>query len=267
MNCNNFEDNISAYLDGELRGTEKASFAAHRLSCLACRHLFSDVREVMTDVNDYASIELHNSVETLEARIMDATSAGEMLSCTEFDKMIEKYFDGVILAPTFQNFQSHFEGCWKCRRLLKGIEEAKDMMREAKEFEMEVPHRLKRKIMAATVGSNSDTFFDKLSHSLKVGQWVATFLIFSALGLFIDLRYGGVEQLATQTGENAERVVNQNQDMFNQFGAVAMVGANFVKAKFENSKSVNKGKRESTEESSPTSDHQPPTPTSPSPGN
>ena len=260
MNCNNFEDNISAYLDGELRGTEKASFAAHRLSCLTCRHLFSDVREVMTDVNDYASIELHNCVETLEARIMDATSAGEMLSCGEFDKMIEKYFDGVILAPTFQNFQSHFEGCWKCRRLLKGIEEAKDMMREAKEFEMEVPHRLNRKIMAATVGSNSDTFFDKLSHSLKVGQWVATFLIFSALGLFIDLRYGGVEQLATRTGENAERVVNQNQDMFNEFGAVAMVGAKFVKAKFENSS-------ERKMKELPTPDHRPPTTPSPSPGN
>ncbi len=255
MNCNNFEDNISAYLDGELRGTEKASFAAHRLSCLTCRHLFSDVREVMTDVNDYASIELHNSVETLEARIMDATSAGEMLSCTEFDKMIEKYFDGVILAPTFQNFQSHFEGCWKCRRLLKGIEEAKDMMREAKEFEMEVPHHLKRKIMAATVGNHSDTFFDKLSHSLKVGQWVATFLIFSALGMFINWRYGSVEQLATQTGERAERVVLEKQDMFNQFGAVALVGAKIVKARFEDSRGSSNGKTEATEEQSPTPAH------------
>ncbi len=259
MNCNNFEDNISAYLDGELRGTEKASFAAHRLSCLPCRHLFSDVREVMTDVNDYASIELHNSVETLEARIMDATSAGEMLSCTEFDKMIEKYFDGVILAPTFQNFQAHFAGCWKCRRLLKGIEEAKDMMREAKEFEMEVPSRLKRKIMAATVGNSSDTFFDKLSHSLRVGQWVATFLIFSALGMFINWRYGSVEAMATQTGEKAERVVLEKQDMFNQFGAVAMVGAKIVKAKFEDSKELNRKE--------PPTDHRPPTTNSPAPGN
>ncbi len=255
MNCNNFEDNISTYLDGELRGTEKASFAAHRLSCLVCRQLFSDVREVMTDVNDYASIELHNSVETLEARIMDATSAGEMLSCTEFDKMIEKYFDGVILAPTFQNFQAHFEGCWKCRRLLKGIEEAKEMMREAKEVEMEVPHRLKRKIMAATVGNHSNTFFDKLSHSLKVGQWVATFLIFSALGMFINWRYGSVEQMAAQTGEKAERVVLEKQDMFNQFGAVALVGAKIVKAKFEESSSRKKAEPASTDHRPPTTDH------------
>ena len=128
-------------------------------------------------------------------------------------------------------------------------------MREAKEIEMEVPHRLKRKIMAATVGNHSNTFFDKLSHSLKVGQWVATFLIFSALGMFINWRYGSVEQMAAQTGEKAERVVLEKQDMFNQFGAVALVGAKIVKAKFEESSNRKKEEPTSTDHRPPTTDH------------
>ncbi|MBL8204026.1 MAG: zf-HC2 domain-containing protein [Blastocatellia bacterium] len=242
MICSIFQDKISEYLDGALVAREKAEFAAHRLSCRECREVFNDVRDTVQALSLYAHEDSTDSLVALEARIMDATSAGEMLSCTEFDKMIERYFDGVILGPTFQNFQAHFEGCWKCRRLLRGIEEAKDMMREARE-EIEMPADLSKRIMAATIGQETDTFFDKLSRSLKVGQWVAAMLIFAATGMLINYRYGSVENLATQ-----------KQELFNQAvidtGTMAVAGMQFLSVKLNDTKEQIKKRRES-EQSAP----------------
>ena len=228
MNCSIFQDKISEYLDGELVARDKAEFAAHRLSCRPCRDVFNDVRDTVQALNLYAHEDSFESLVALEERIIDATSAGAMLSCTEFDKMIERYFDGVILGPTFQSFQSHFEDCWKCRRLLRGIEEAKVMMREAKE-ELEMPAGLSKRIMAATIGQETNTFFDKLSHSLKVGQWVAAILIFAATGMLINYRYGSVENMATQ-----------KQELFNQAvidtGTMAVAGMQFLSVKINDTK-------------------------------
>ncbi len=244
MNCSIFQDKISDYLDGELVAREKAEFAAHRLSCRECREVFNGVRDTVQALNLYAQEDTADSLLALEARIVDATSAGEMLSCTEFDKMIERYFDGVILGPTFQSFQAHFADCWKCRRLLRGIEEAKEMMREAKE-ELEMPAGLSKRIMAATMGQETNTFFDKLSRSLKVGQWVAAMLIFAATGMLINYRYGSVENMATQ-----------KQELFNQAvidtGTMAVAGMQFLSVKINDTK-VQMQKRRPTESASPAS--------------
>jgi predicted anti-sigma-YlaC factor YlaD len=177
------------------------------------------------------------SMDSLESRIVDATSTGEMLSCVEFDKLIERYFDGVILGPTFQNFQAHFAECWKCRRLLNGIEEAKEMLREAREDEMEVPGNLARRIMAATVGAESDTFLDKLSRSLKAGQWVAAALILAASSVLINWRYGSVENLATAKQEQLNQAVIET-------GSLAVAGVEFISVKLNNTEEKIRQKRQ-----------------------
>jgi anti-sigma factor RsiW len=248
MNCSIFQDKISEYLDGELVAREKAEFAAHRLSCRDCREVFNDVRDTVQALNLCAHEDSPHSLPAmaaLEARIVDATSAGEMLSCSEFDRMIERYFDGVILGPTFQSFQAHFEGCWKCRRLLRGIEEAKEMMREAKE-EIEMPATLPKRIMAATIGQENDTFFDRLSRSLKVGQWVAAMLIFAATGMLINYRYGSVENLATQKQELFQQAVMDTSTM-------AIAGMQFLSVKFNNTKVQIKQRRAAEQAAPPTS--------------
>lgn len=243
MNCSNFQDKISDYLDGEMPAREKAEFATHRLSCRECRELFNDVRGTVQSLNIFAHQDTTGSLIALEDRILDATSAGEMLSCTEFDKLIERYFDGVILGPTFQSFQAHFADCWKCRRLLRGIEEAKEMMREAKDLELDVPTALSQRIMAATVGPETATFFDKLSHSLKVGQWVAAMLIFAASGMVINWRYGSVENLATTKQE-------QLNQAFIETGTMAVMGMQFLSVKFNDTKEQLEKKRELEKKSS-----------------
>ena len=147
MNCVKFQDSLSDYLEGALDPRARAERAAHRLICGECRELYNDVRATVQALNALASGDAEP--EGLPGRIIAHTTTGEMLSCGEFDKLLERYFDGVILAPTFQTFQSHFEKCLKCRRLLSGIEDAIVMLQDAKDAEVDVPGSLHDRIVAA----------------------------------------------------------------------------------------------------------------------
>ena len=123
MDCLKFQDSLSDYVEGTLDSRVRAECAGHRLVCRDCRELYTDVRATLQALNAIAVQDVEKP-EGLESRIIAATTTGEMLSCNEFDRLIERYFDGVLLAPMFQTFQAHFEKCSKCRRLMSGIEEA-----------------------------------------------------------------------------------------------------------------------------------------------
>ncbi|HKX32033.1 MAG TPA: hypothetical protein VJ302_30375 [Blastocatellia bacterium] len=237
MDCNKFQDSITEYLDGVLDSRRRAECAAHRLICRECRELFTDVRATVEALN---AVGHHDLTEAsgpgeLESRIIAATTAGEMLSCGDFDRLIERYFDGVILAPTFQTFQAHFEKCAKCRRLMAGIEEAIVMCREIKEAEVEVPESLHDRIVAATVGVKDEgrdrdfktslaLLISGWAHLLWTPQMAVAALIFAASGLLILSRFGSVGGLASQAGTQAEILVNQGQRAINQTGAMARTG-------------------------------------------
>lgn len=234
MDCNKFQDQITDYLDGALDSRSKAEFATHRLMCRECRVLFNDVRQMVQALNMISRDEAPEP-PGLEDRIMAATTAGEMLSCSDFDKLIENFFDGVILAPTFQTFQKHFENCSKCRRLMGGIEEVIDMCHQLKEDEVEVPDSLHDRIVAATVGASSKGLVDQIrmraagllqwmTDTLWTPQMAAAALIVSASTLMISSRFGSVSGMAVQAGSRAEILVNQGQRAFNQTEAMARTG-------------------------------------------
>ncbi|MDQ3009164.1 MAG: hypothetical protein M3X11_00450, partial [Acidobacteriota bacterium] len=161
MDCLKFQDSLSDYVEGAIDSRARAECAGHRLICRDCRDLYSDVRATMRTLGEVATNEAGPlgslpfgglPLDGLNARILAATTAGEMLSCNEFDRLIERYFDGVLLAPTFQTFQAHFEKCSKCRRLMAGIEEAIEICHEIKDAEVDAPPSLQDRILAATVG-------------------------------------------------------------------------------------------------------------------
>jgi len=233
MNCNGFQDSITDYLDDALETRERAEFAAHRLRCTECRKLFSDVRTTVGVLNGLSREESVEEPESLTSRILAATTAGEMLSCTAFDDLIERFFDGVILAPTFQTFQAHFEQCNKCRRLLGGIEEAISICHEVKADEVEIPQTLHDRIVAATSGADAgrETRVHRLRRRvigaaghLWTPQVAAAALIFAASGLLIISRFGSVSAAASHAGAHAERIVTEGQAAINQTGTIAITG-------------------------------------------
>lgn len=216
MDCNKFEHSISDYLDGELDSRVRAECAAHRLICRGCRELYNDVRSTVQALNGFVQSE--EDLEGLNDRILAATTTGEMLNCNEFDRLLERYFDGVILAPTFQNFQSHFGKCPKCRRLMAGIEDAIGMCREAKEVEIAVPDTLHDRIVAATLGpqytswvGRSRALFFQLTGAMWKPSMAAAALIFAASSLFIISRFGSVSALAEHAESKARRIVSEGE--------------------------------------------------------
>jgi hypothetical protein len=197
--------------------------------CRDCRELYTDVRATLLALGA-VSTDDPVSLDGLNARILAATTAGEMLSCNEFDRLIERYFDGVLLAPTFQTFQAHFEKCAKCRRLMAGIEEAIEICHEIKETEVDAPPSLQDRILAATVGPRKtsllrhwkELLFGVLlnaGRALRTPQWVAALLIFAAACLLIVSRFGSISAMAnhatSQAGQLHQKMIVTSTNALN----------------------------------------------------
>jgi predicted anti-sigma-YlaC factor YlaD len=226
MNCSTFQEILSDYLDGALDARGRAECASHRLICRECRELFNDVRETVQTLGGLST--LTAEPEGLEARILAATTTGEMLSCGSFDQLLERYFDGVMLAPDHQIFQAHFVQCSKCRRLLAGIEEAIALCREVKELEVEMPDSLPERIVSVTTGKSAARSAGRLTGWLgrfANPQWAAAALIFAASLFLISLRFGSLTSFAVHANGQAEKVLSElNQTGLqarHQFGRVS----------------------------------------------
>jgi len=229
MNCVKFQDSLSDYLEGALDPRARAECAAHRLICGECRELYNDVRATVQALNALALTDAEP--EGLPDRIIAHTTTGEMLSCGEFDRLLERYFDGVILAPTFQTFQSHFEHCLKCRRLLNGIEEAIVMLQEAKEAEVEVPGSLHDRIVAATIGRDRLSRIGRARSSLAnfgqrliSPQMAVAAMIIALISLLVISRFGSVGNMTTSAEQKVESLVNEGQQKISGAGAMARSG-------------------------------------------
>ncbi|MBP6820210.1 MAG: zf-HC2 domain-containing protein [Acidobacteria bacterium] len=240
MDCLKFQDSLSGYADGELDSRSRAECAAHRLMCRDCRELFDDVRLTVKALNAIA-VDDYEKPAGLDSRIIAATTTGEMLSCNEFDRLIERYFDGVLLAPTFHTFQIHFEKCSKCRRLMAGIEDAIEICREIKDDEIEAPPSLQDRILAATVGARNTSpfkiswvrrikesligFSHQAARIMMTAEMAAAMLIFGASSLLVLSRFGSLEGMASHTTKQAEQFMYQGQRAFNtvQFGLIGQV--------------------------------------------
>jgi hypothetical protein len=232
MNCVKFQDSLSDYLEGALDPRARAECAAHRLICGECRELYNDVRTAVQSLNALRLCDAEP--EGLPDRIIAHTTTGEMLSCGEFDRLLERYFDGVILAPTFQTFQSHFEHCLKCRRLLDGIEEAIVMLQEAKEAEVEVPISLNDRIVAATIGRDrsrwarsigrAKTSLVNFARRLMPPQMAVAAMIIALISLLLISRFGSVGNMTTTAEHKVESIVNEGQQKISGAGAMARSG-------------------------------------------
>jgi predicted anti-sigma-YlaC factor YlaD len=232
MNCVKFQDSLSDYLEGAIDPRARAECAAHRLICGECRELYNDVR---TAVQSLSALRLCDAEpEGLPDRIIAHTTTGEMLSCGEFDRLLERYFDGVILAPTFQTFQSHFEHCLKCRRLLDGIEEAIVMLQEAKVAEVEVPISLNDRIVAATIGRDPSRWARRIGRAksslvnfarrLMPPQMAVAAMIIALISLLLISRFGSVGNMTTTAEQKVESIVSQGQQKISGAGAMARSG-------------------------------------------
>jgi len=185
IDCDRFELLISDYLDHEIARSLRRPFGEHLLACSSCHRLFNEVRAVIEACRQVVRLapalqlpEEHG----VEERLVEATSAGAMLSCPTLDQLIFDFFmqerewedleeiaGGILPAsaaeprrfPSLsladrlpepihqvaQPFEAHFALCGSCRRLVEGVRQSLEVTPEAV-----VSDQLYGRILAATVG-------------------------------------------------------------------------------------------------------------------
>lgn len=150
MECAQFEELIGEYLDGGLARPERRGFCEHLLACRPCHQLFNDVRAAIDGCHELKELQMREIAlfTEVEQRIINATSAGEMLSCLTLDALISDYFEGLIKGSSEQIFNEHFAVCESCHRLVEGVRESIE-----EQEAVEVPEELYERIFAATVGA------------------------------------------------------------------------------------------------------------------
>jgi len=147
MNCAQFEELISDYLDCGLASAERRMFAEHLLACRPCHDLFNDIRDTISACHHLGDSAAPAAVEQ---HILNVTSAGTMLSCHTLDALISDYFDGLIEDSHEALFEQHFSSCAACRPLVEGVRAS---LAESEAESIKVSEHLYRRILAATSGA------------------------------------------------------------------------------------------------------------------
>jgi predicted anti-sigma-YlaC factor YlaD len=147
MDCSRFEELVSDYLDCGMARPDRRDFCEHLLACRPCHLLFNDVREAIDGCREWKESQMSEVAmgTDFERRIIDATTAGEMLSCRTLDALISDYFDGLIEGEYETVFSEHFAACEGCRRLVEGLRESLE-----EQESVEAPEELYGRIFAAT---------------------------------------------------------------------------------------------------------------------
>ncbi len=147
MQCAGFDELISDYLDCGLARPVRREFCEHLLACRPCHLLFNDVREAIDGCRELKQMQMGEAAlfTAVEQRIINATTAGEMLSCRTLDALISDYFDGLIESSHETIFNEHFAVCDSCRRLVAGVRKSL-----AEPEVVEEPEALYGRILAVT---------------------------------------------------------------------------------------------------------------------
>ena len=147
MDCSRFEELVSDYLDCGMARPDRRDFCEHLLACRPCHLLFNDVRAAIDGCREWKESQMSEVAmgTEFERRIIDATTAGEMLSCRTLDALISDYFDGLIEGEYETVFNEHFTACEGCRRLVEGLRESLE-----EQESVEAPVELYSRIFAAT---------------------------------------------------------------------------------------------------------------------
>ncbi|MFQ6617288.1 MAG: anti-sigma factor family protein, partial [Fidelibacterota bacterium] len=71
MNCDEFRENISTFIDGEAAHSLKRDFLAHRDNCSQCSSVLEDVKNVVISLKKLNSVQVSRSFdERLKKRIV-----------------------------------------------------------------------------------------------------------------------------------------------------------------------------------------------------
>ena len=150
MLCADFENRLSAYLEGGLEPVEHREFSEHALRCPVCHQTLSDVKSAVQACRE-ASVPppTHN----LEARILQSTMPETAMTCEEFEASLTDYLDGFLPAPFYHRWERHAALCQRCTELPGEVVRSIGACYTYISEEKPVPAGLEERILQATIGT------------------------------------------------------------------------------------------------------------------
>ena len=251
INCTQFEESLTDYLDRTLdRATFKA-VAEHAISCPLCHSLLNDVKGALAACRDLAEPRL--PVTRLEAKILASTVPNSALHCEEFEDHLTDYLDGFLPAQVFHRWERHAVMCDDCSDLPGAVVRSLAAIVAYKSDELAVPAGLHERIMEQTIGTGrakaaKASFADRFrewargfSFPISVPQLAPVammmtfaFLVFSqtvsADGSLSDV-YAKSYQLAEQTYKQGADAFNGRQPLESDHNQEPVNGTTFVEEK------------------------------------
>lgn len=169
INCSQFEELLTDYLDKTLDGAMNAAAAGHALSCPLCHSLLNDVKESLEACRAIAVPKV--STTRLEARVLSMTMPETAMVCDEFENYLTDYMDGFLPATVFHRWERHAVLCNTCTDLPGMVVRSIAACYTYKMDELAVPAGLHAKILNATIGTTRVSAV-QASWTAKAAEWL-----------------------------------------------------------------------------------------------
>ena len=169
INCSQFEELLTDYLDKTLESSSHKSVATHALSCPLCHSLLNEVKASLAVCREIADPKM--PVTRLEARILERTMPQSAMACSDFEEHLTDYLDGFLLAPVFHRWERHAVLCDECTDLPGAVVRSLAAVVTYKLDELPLPEGLHQKILKETIGT-SRAIAVKASRLSQFGEWV-----------------------------------------------------------------------------------------------
>ena len=169
INCSEFEDVLTDYLDGSLDGQTHKAVAAHALRCPLCHTLLNEVKEALELCHEISAPKI--SLTKLEAGILSRTAPETVMACEEFEDHLTDYMDGFLPALVFHRWERHAILCEKCTDLPGAVVRSIAACYTYKMDELPIPAGLHQKILQATIGT-TEAEAVKASWTAQFAEWI-----------------------------------------------------------------------------------------------
>ncbi|MFL6375076.1 MAG: anti-sigma factor family protein [Pyrinomonadaceae bacterium] len=156
INCTQFEELLTDYLDRTLDASINKAVGAHAMSCPLCHTLLNDVKESLQACRTISHTELPVAPMTrLEARVLAMTAPETAMLCEDFESYLTDYLDGFLPAQSFHRWERHAALCTKCEDLPGMVVRSIGACLTYKTEELTVPAGLHERILNATLGTEN----------------------------------------------------------------------------------------------------------------
>ena len=225
INCSQFEELLTDYLDRTLKGATQKAAASHALSCPLCHALLNEVKASLVVCREIAEPKM--PVTRLEARILARTMPQSAMHCDEFESRLTDYLDGFLPAQVFHRWERHAVLCDNCTDLPGEVVRSIAACVTYKLEELPLPAGLHQRILHSTIGtakavavrasirSQFREWISSLSFPISIPQLapVAMMMLFAFMMFSQTVSAdGSLTDVYTKSYELAEQTYKQGAD-------------------------------------------------------